>query len=147
MGREKNGQFRSKCSGCAFTKNGSDCGRCGNPIDGSHRVYCMACYRDYSAEWAKANPEKVKAKMRRHDLMRSYGITPEDYDRMVKEQSGVCAICGGPPQGRGRLHVDHVHGSGSIRALLCSRCNPGIGMFKDNPDLLRAAAIYLERFA
>jgi len=43
------------------------------------------------------------------------------------------------------LHVDHCHQTGKIRGLLYGRFNIGLGCFEDNPDLLRAAADYIER--
>lgn len=42
------------------------------------------------------------------------------------------------------LDVDHDHETGEIRGLLCSRCNGGLGLFCDNPSLLKKAIAYLE---
>lgn len=42
------------------------------------------------------------------------------------------------------LVVDHCHKSKQIRGLVCHRCNVGLGYFRDDPELLRAAAAYLE---
>lgn len=69
---------------------------------------------------------------------------------MVAAQDGLCAICGKGEtdtfKGKTkRLSVDHDHATGDIRSLLCARCNRGIGMFLDEPRLLRLAAIYLEQ--
>ena len=79
-----------------------------------------------------------------------FGITPEQYDAMLKEQGGVCAICREPETGRNRagavsLAVDHDHETGLVRGLLCNTCNRGIGLLKDRPDILRSALQYLER--
>jgi hypothetical protein len=41
------------------------------------------------------------------------------------------------------MHLDHDHESGTIRAALCQRCNQGLGLFREDPALLKAAASYL----
>lgn len=79
-----------------------------------------------------------------------FGLTIEDYDRMLAEQNGVCMLCGRPPKPEGikaesKLHADHDHATGQHRDLLCSNCNKGLGCFGENPALLRAAADYIER--
>jgi hypothetical protein len=61
-------------------------------------------------------------------------------DVMLEAQGGVCAICQAAPA----AHVDHDHETGAVRALLCFNCNGGLGQFKDDPEVLRAAADYVE---
>jgi hypothetical protein len=102
----------------------------------------------YSREWRKKNVLKAKDR----DLKKAFGITVEQYQEMLEKQRGLCAICGEPDK---RIHgatkkpiglsVDHCHTTKKVRALLCSPCNQGIGNFKDDPQLLRAAAAYLEQ--
>lgn len=70
------------------------------------------------------------------------GLTIEDYDRMLAEQGGVCAICGNPPKAR-RLDVDHDHRTGAVRGLLCHRCNRGVSW--DALGWLERAQAYLLR--
>lgn len=68
---------------------------------------------------------------------------------MLDAQDGRCAICGEGPSGSGaagRLHVDHSHKDGTVRALLCNGCNRGLGYFGDSPDLLMSAVAYLLGF-
>lgn len=82
--------------------------------------------------------------------LRKFGITPDQYDQMLLDQNGGCAICGAKPKQtkrytKRRLSVDHHHGSGEIRGLLCDDCNHGVGYFKDSIDCLRLAINYLER--
>jgi hypothetical protein len=72
-----------------------------------------------------------------------YGLTRDDYDKLLSDQGGVCAICGtSEPGGRG-WHVDHCHADGFVRGLLCSNCNTALGLFKDNPITLIQGATYL----
>jgi len=86
--------------------------------------------REYYNEWARQYHQRRKSqiqpKARGWRLKFQYGITEEQYDAMFRGQNGMCAICGTPPQGGIRskyLHVDHDHGTGSIRGLLCVSCN------------------------
>lgn len=91
---------------------------------------------------------------RRANLRDKFGLSLEDYDRMLAEQGGGCAICG-TTQAGGRHNtffpVDHDHaccpGKKScgkcLRGLLCAKCNLGLGAFDDDPDRLMAAVAYL----
>jgi hypothetical protein len=38
--------------------------------------------------------------------------------------------------------VDHDHVTGKIRGLLCFECNSAIGLHKDDPARMEAAAMY-----
>ena len=84
------------------------------------------------------------------NLKKTYGITHEDYDRMLAEQGGGCAICGSATPRTKRseyLHVDHCHATGAVRGLLCGPCNAGIGSLGDNIGRLEAAIRYLNETA
>ena len=83
---------------------------------------------------------------RKQKYQKKFGITLEEYERMLAEQGGVCAVCHQPENvaREQALAVDHDHVSGKVRALLCNRCNRAIGFFRDDPVALRAAAEYLE---
>jgi len=80
-------------------------------------------------------------------IQHRFGISMIDYARMLQEQDGRCAICGSPDPkyGKKRFHIDHDHISGCVRGLLCSDCNTGIGLFKDDVKLLANASAYLSR--
>lgn len=64
---------------------------------------------------------------------------------MLEEQGGNCAICHEPPPEDKHydLFIDHDHGTGKVRGLLCLHCNTVLGMAGDDPDRLRAAIAYL----
>jgi Recombination endonuclease VII len=76
--------------------------------------------------------------------LKRYGLTEDDYDTMYHRQNGRCAICGKLPFNK-LLVVDHDHETGQVRDLLCGGCNSGLGMFRDDPETLEAAASYLAR--
>lgn len=72
---------------------------------------------------------------------RRYGLTRNQLTELRAAQGDRCAICRAP----GPAHLDHDHAAGLTRELLCQRCNNGLGLFKDDPAVLRAAADYVEK--
>lgn len=124
-----------------------------------HKVHLWA------KRWRDRSPEnflKYRRAIWNWSLKSKYGITLADYDRMLAEQGGGCAICGTTAggfrnayTGKGRLAIDHDHNccpkkkacGKCIRGLLCQPCNTTLGRMKDSPALLRRAADYLERHA
>jgi hypothetical protein len=89
---------------------------------------------------------------RRYHLKSKYGISPEQYESMLKNQSGLCAICrqvgeersgGKRAKNSVRLYVDHDHVNRSVRGLLCHKCNAAIGLLYDDPSRIDRAADYV----
>lgn len=97
--------------------------------------------REKDRRWRANNPGRVKY-LNRAAVLRPYGLTPEDYDVRLSEQSYGCAICGRPPwECRGLvLAVDHNHTTGKVRGLLCTWCNAGIGNFLEDEGIMARAA-------
>ncbi len=93
----------------------------------------------------KNNKWRKKNKMHLKNLryQNSYGISFYDYKIQLKKQSNKCYICNIKKR---NLVVDHCHTTGKVRKLLCNNCNLGIGIFKENPKVLRKAAIYVNQF-
>jgi hypothetical protein len=90
---------------------------------------------------------KVCMEERKYKAMikKTYGFTYEEYEKILDDQKGCCAICKsriGNAAGK-RLFVDHCHDTLKVRGLLCSQCNMGLGLFKDSPTLLQKAINYL----
>lgn len=138
---------------------------------GGYQYECKSCTRSYKTEFRRKhyqrlsealkkykrdNPEKIRAARNKsakanpdthydYMLKKSYGLSKKDYEQMLADQDGKCAICGKTEStGRsGKLHVDHCHTTGMVRGLLCCNCNQGIGRFLDDPKLLISAAAYL----
>ncbi len=120
---------------------------------------CKQCDKQRRDDYNKKHGEKAvaarkayydlnKDKIRSKVLLKNYGIDSEEYDGLLSSQNGVCAICRQPEmlKRRGKtapLSVDHDHTTGKIRGLLCSRCNTGLGLFRDDTKLLKAATWYI----
>jgi Recombination endonuclease VII len=136
-----------------------DCG------DEAAAYRCATCHREFNRlRQLRRRIEKPEV-VRADALWRLYKIRLADYDALRIAQGYRCAICGihedevdtskvggrktrdGRPSIKATLHVDHDHGSGKIRQLLCPHCNRGLADFKENPAALRAAAEYVERHA
>lgn len=93
-------------------------------------------------QWQQSNPQKRKGQR-----LKQHGIDINDYQWLMAEQSGKCAICGYSDQSNPNFFpvVDHCHTTGRVRGLLCMNCNQALGKFKDDPNLLMAAVAYLIR--
>ena len=88
-----------------------------------------------------AHKQDIKPILRRGQLKRQYGISPADYDALLAKQDGVCAICGKPSEET--LCVDHCHATGTIRGLLCRKCNIALGCNEDDPATIITSLAYL----
>lgn len=116
------------------------------PPRGSLPRRCPTCTEAWNKVRYRYSPSRRTTSRSRY-LEVKYGITSEQWDRMFEDQKGLCAICKRPEEaGVSRLHVDHCHSSGKIRALLCHSCNTGIGHFRDDPATLESAAAYVRRY-
>jgi len=106
---------------------------------------------EYSKKHRLLNPEKVKFTIKKTRL-KKYGLSIEEYDKMIKEQNNKCAICGCEEKGRrknGRLiklAIDHDHKTDKVRGLLCVNCNTAIGLTKENLFILIKIIEYLRSF-
>lgn len=123
--------------------------RCPHKKPSKKVIHSPVPYHDI-ANSSELHKEAVQSRGRvskNHSLKLFYGISIEDYEGMIKEQGGKCAICHLAPSGHNShnrsLHVDHDHATGKVRGLVCYNCNHGLGNFKDNPALLMAAMNYL----
>lgn len=127
------------CSACGERKPSSEFYKNSRYADG-RQGECKPCCRTRQKRYRAENREVVLAKKRAYYVKKEYGLTVEDYEALLARG---CAICG---THEGRLHADHDHRNGRVRAALCSACNHGLGHFYDKPELMRAAASYVEEW-
>lgn len=120
-----------------------------------YRSYCTPCNNAYRDEWRHKNKEWDNARnnqynkrnamrIRGHKLRKYWpGATWEqanaNYDTLLDKQGGTCAVC----KRHKRLAVDHCHGKGQVRGLLCGACNRGIGYLQDSVEVISSAVEYL----
>ena len=90
-------------------------------------------------------PNYIGIEKRDAVIRKQYGITLEEYNNMLEAQDYKCAICNNEDEVKGRkLAIDHCHTTGSVRGLLCGKCNRALGLFYDNRELLHNAIQYLQ---
>ena len=137
--------------------------------------FCNTCHQAASVAWQKANPEKLNASRRRRylsikghinakrreeyranpkrNLSRLYKITNQQYEVMLAEQNGCCAICHRPASDFKRaFSVDHNHSCCAApptcgrcnRGLLCPTCNSALHSIERDRSWLSSAVSYLE---
>lgn len=113
---------------------------------------CALCTNAYlRAHYHNNSKIQHRANNRNNYYKREYGITYEQYLILFSSREGKCDICktvcepSGPELTniKNVLAVDHCHKTGRVRGLLCQTCNQGMGLFKDDIDLLVSAHVYL----
>lgn len=88
---------------------------------------------------------KCKAAAIAHRRMVNYGVSQDDYDRILRLQDGGCAVCGAVPDPTcPSFAVDHDHATGAIRAILCNTCNSSLGLLDEDPERIRLLMAYAE---
>ena len=140
-----------QCIKCKQLKLLSDFHKVRKNVDKPRNI-CKQCHNDQFKKNYRNNPEKYRAytnsksyrpEIKRRSNLKKFGLTIDDYDKMLENQNGVCAICLNSCNSGKRLAVDHCHETGKVRQLLCRRCNQSIGKFNDDPILLQKAVDYL----
>lgn len=130
-----------KCNKCGINKSLEGFWLDKNKYDG-HASTCAQCCKDHR----KNNSQLYKKYKRTTHLRSCYGITPEQYNEMLLSQGAGCAICFSTnPGSKENFSVDHCHKTNQIRGLLCDTCNRGIGLLKDDPEILQQASEYLKK--
>lgn len=97
----------------------------------------------YQKSWRERNPEKRKL-YTRNSRIRAYGIEPEEYYKMLKEQGHGCAICKSKSVHRA-MNIDHNHKTGKVRGLLCDGCNLSLGHL-ERDGWIEKAMEYLAKY-
>lgn len=106
----------------------NECIVCGNILTGRQKKYCSG--------------ECSKLEGRRAHIWKCFRLTLEEYDAILAEQGFGCGICGRAPKNGKSLAVDHDHGSGFVRGLLCFFCNKRV-LGSRNAEIFIKTAAYV----
>lgn len=114
---------------------------------------CKTCYKRHTSANRRKKWDHYRRVENATSFKRRTGMSHEERDMLLTQQGGTCAICGTCEPGKRGWHLDHDHNccpgtkhcGNCIRGVLCSNCNTAIGLLRDDPSLLRAAADYLLR--
>lgn len=101
-----------------------------------------ATYKAKDSDYRRLPHRRIAGKF--YTLKHKYGISSDEYERIFEYQNGACAVCFWKQTEDEILRLDHDHGTGKIRGLLCHQCNVSIGLMKDSAAILRNAAEYVE---
>jgi hypothetical protein len=100
------------------------------------------------ARWRQRNPDHDA----NYNRWSNHGLTPQQYQGLLIEQKGVCALCSRPERQQHRnskrvasLCVDHDHKTNKNRGLLCRACNQALGLFEENVDVFLKAIEYIRK--
>jgi hypothetical protein len=114
-------------------------------IEPSGASYCRVCKNDRQNKYRKLHPERYNRVKQTSVYKLKYGISYQDFLRVIEEQGYKCKLCGDEVKENGKsTHIDHDHKTGKFRAILCHHCNTGLGMFRDSIELLDKAKVYLQ---
>lgn len=132
-------------------------------IQENGKIFCNYCKidTDESHFQKRRNPKKgirfyctkylnkignAKDRSWKHNLKKYFKITEEIYKEMLIKHNYCCAICGkSQSELNKKLSIDHNHETNEIRGLLCTACNHGIGLFKEDISKIKLAINYLEK--
>lgn len=110
-------------------------GLCSRCYEQQRRKHDPARKNAHNRKFTRANPDKVREYQRRY----AYGLEPAQFDSMVAEQEGRCAVC----ERVKPLCVDHCHETGHVRALVCKVCNIAIGVAESCPNFASNLLAYV----
>ncbi len=157
------GKVEKKCTKCGRRKLLIEFNRNSSTSDELYS-WCKSCQRIYMRYWQETTSQEARtnetlrrlrldrherklAAKRRSRIQHVYGITPEQYDKILEAQNYLCALCGCELTSEVVPSVDHCHKINEMRGIICRKCNLMLGLAEDNPKTLIMGARYLQQFS
>ena len=105
---------------------------------------------EYLNHYQKDKEKSKYPNLKKDGLTIIYKLTTKEYNKMLKQQGGVCAICRNKETKKvnnktTKLSLDHDWETGKIRGLLCKDCNVTLGNLKDDISLFYKCIEYLKQ--
>lgn len=128
--------------GCTERYKSMECKQCARRRSKSRRIFMMSEnaeeYLKRQKSYRKKYYQKAKLMNVEKQLMALYGLSIDEWNKMYETQNGSCFICKKPQKElKNRLHVDHCHKTGKVRALLCPKCNNAVAAYENHGDAVR----------
>ena len=101
---------------------------------------CASCKRKGWVPPGYLDPHPNTSRAQRVDRPLTWPLTAYQKRQLRAAHGHRCSIC---KRHAVRLCIDHDHVTNLVRGLLCGACNNGLGQFRDQVGLLRAAIAYL----
>lgn len=145
----KSGPMPRWCRECRATKEDERarkrvavrrCHKCNTPVPDAIRKPGVTVCDD-----CRVDPRKDRQAHERRRVLRTYGITQEQFDQALIDQEGRCPGCRTEDPGAKGWQIEHDHRTGRFRGLFCMRCNTTLGLVDENPQTLRTLADWLEQ--
>lgn len=127
---------------------------------------CKTCVKEYQANHRERTLQRERERHKKivqlnplhnseQNLKRKFGMSLKDKEKLWREQNEKCGniACLKPLLLFGRKEeldsiacVDHLHGTSTVRGLLCHDCNKALGYVRDSTNRLQGLVSYLTNF-
>lgn len=118
------------------------CGKCGETKAFSEFYKNKVSNDGYQSVCKVCNQAAAVARQRRA----KYGVTDEQFNELLTQQQGKCAICQKTLHDTYDRCLDHCHRTGAVRGILCRKCNTALGQLGDSIESVERALAYLRLY-
>lgn len=121
----------------------SYCKPCTSARTKAHRERNPEQRKAYNKVWYAENRDRELERARKARYLREYGISYEAVIEKLEKQNFLCEICDKEITEK-TMAVDHCHGAGHVRGILCNLCNISLAPI-ERDGFLEKALSYIER--
>lgn len=130
------------CNICNQQKPFSEFSKSNGKKGDGYQYTCRPCNTLEKRKWREANTDKN----RNTKYLKKFGMSLTEVTDILRSQNYKCGICFIEIKMGSKTHLDHDHLTGRVRGFLCQKCNHGLGLFNDSPNILKSAQDYLEKY-